>query len=205
MISIYLISNSCVSLCSAEIHLADLYRRHNQIDEAMSIYARLVGSYALDSAIGMKVRLEIAKLVIFEDYGTESDQQRVYSSLLDIKESASNVNECPEVLEILGYCSENGIGTSLNHDKAVEFYIDCVNMVGNEKCGLWEKQRCLCRLVNIYMEEKNYNSAFTYLEALKPNLDQMSQLPFQDAASQAHRMRYYFGKKQPKTHNSFVA
>jgi TPR repeat protein len=183
-------------LYSAVIDLADLYHRYNLIDEAMSIYARLIGRYPLDSTIGMEARLEAAKLVVFESFGIETDRQRAYSWLLEIKDKASTLSKCPEVLEIIGYCSENGIGTSMNRDKAIEYYLDCVNMV--EKYGHWEKQRCLCRLVNIYMEERNYRSAFAYLEVLKPNLDQMSQLPFLDATSQAHRMRYYFGKKQLK-------
>lgn len=142
------------------------------------------------------MRLEVAKLIIFNSYGTETDQRKIYSGLLEMKKNASILSECPELLEILGYCSENGIGTSLNHDRATELYLDCLNVAENtnEKSRHGGKQRCLCRLVNMYMEDKNYKSALIYLEVLRPELDQLSQLPFPDAISQAHRMKYYIGR-----------
>ncbi|KAK4509315.1 uncharacterized protein ATC70_007666 [Mucor velutinosus] len=183
----------------AVLDLADLYYRNEKIDETMLIYSELAISQEAQPSIIKKARIEAAKIVIFENYGNEQDQTKVHSWLLDIikQDSMRHLGELCEVHELLGYCAENGIGTDVNKDDAILFYMDCVN----ESCQQdqlqqykhWAKERSLCRLVYRHMDDKDYASAFMYLHMLKPSLERMGQLLSADASIQARRMKYFLG------------
>lgn len=175
-------------LFSAGLNLAELYYRNEMIQESLSVYHRLTETYSIQSNIGWKARLELAKLVVFENHTTETvDQNTVYTWLNQMQSKPEK--ELAQVFEILGYCSENGIGVTISKKDALRWYICCIE----QKEFDWAKQRSLCRLVNFYMDDQDYTSAFNYLQKLKPELDEMSQLS-EDASIQARRMKYYLGK-----------
>lgn len=155
------------------------------IEEALQVYRRLSETSTV-SNIRWKAKIELSKLIIFEGCGTEIDQAQVYSLLIQMQ---SKQQDLTQVYEILGYCSENGIGTEANKRASLDWYISCAN----QKEVDWAKQRSLCRLVNFYIDDQDYFSAFKYLQKLKPDLDDMSQLS-EDASIQARRMRYYLGR-----------
>lgn len=155
-------------------------------EEALNIYTRLTNAHSIQSTMGWKARLKFSKLIVFENRGTEKDRLQVYSWLMHMQSKRNK--PLAQVFEFLGYCTENGIGTTLDKDIALHWYISCVEAKEFD----WAKQRSLCRLVCYYMENKNYASAYFYLEILKPNLDDMSQLS-KDASIQARRARFFLG------------
>lgn len=185
---------------SAVLDLADLYYRNEKIDEAMLLYSELATSKQAQPFIIKKARIEAAKIVIFENYGNEQDQIKVHSWLLDIlkQENMRHLGELCEVLELLGYCAENGMGTNVNKDDAILFFADCVNEDQqqdqlHQQHRHWAKERSLCRLVYWHMDDKDYLTAFMYLNMLKPSLEKMGQLPSADASMQTRRMKYFLG------------
>lgn len=165
----------------------------------MLIYCELATLQKTEPFIVKKARIEAAKIVVFENYGNEKDQAKVHSWLLDIikqRDTKHLGGELCEAYELLGYCAENGIGTHVNKNDSVLFYLDCVNEENHvqlQQHKHWAKQRSLCRLVYKYMDEKSYPLAFTYLNMLKPSLDEMGRLLSADANFQARRMKYFMG------------
>lgn len=166
------------------MNLAELYYRNEMAKEALQVYRRLSETSSV-SNVCWKAKIELSKLIVFEGCGTEQDQVQVYSLLIQMQ---SKPQDLAQVYEILGYCSEHGIGTVANKQASLDWYISCTE----QKEIDWAKQRSLCRLVNFYIDDQDYFSAFKYLQKLKPNLDDMSQLS-EDASIQARRMRYYLG------------
>lgn len=163
----------------------------------MLIFSELATSEHAQSFIVKKARIEAAKIVVFENYGNEQNQIKVHSWLMNIikQENIKHLGELCEVYELLGYCAENGIGTKVNKNDAILFYIDCANeeeQDQHQRHKHWAKQRSLCRLVYTRMEEKDYQSAFMYLQMLQPSLEVMGQLPSADATTQTRRMKYFF-------------
>jgi TPR repeat protein len=175
------------------LDLAELYYKNDLLDESINVYSRLTETQDnIKSTIGWKSRLEMAKIIIFEtDESTSDQEQKLHSWLIEMAANTTpsfdNSDDLAEIYELLGYCSENGIGTIVDKKASENYYIACVEK-GDD--GVEAKQRSLCRLVDNYMEEeeeeKNYTAAFTYLEKVKPNLDQLS-------FHQARRMKYYLG------------
>lgn len=158
------------------------------MEDGLIVYHRLTDTYDIKSNIGWKARLMLSKLIIFEGVGTEKDQLKVYSWLMHMQLKRNK--PLAQVFELLGYCTENGIGTALDKDSALHWYISCTEAKEFD----WAKQRSLCRLVNYYMDSKDYSSAYVYLKTLEPDLDDMSQLS-EDAGIQARRIRYFLGTK----------
>ncbi|KAI7898368.1 uncharacterized protein BX663DRAFT_261178 [Cokeromyces recurvatus] len=202
---------------AAVLDLADLYYRNNMVRDTMNIYISLANSSNNMSYIANKAKIEAAKIVIFENYGKGADKKQAYVWLKDwlsfattekLHEDNTTKRLLVETYELLGYCSEHGIGTVVNKEEAIQYYIKCVDTeegkeeITNEgyssiqqhkKHQHWAKQRSLCRLVYHSMEKEDYRSAFVYLQLLKPDLDEMSKLQFSDAQYQARRMKYYIG------------
>ncbi|KAL9548085.1 hypothetical protein MBANPS3_005845 [Mucor bainieri] len=184
----------------AVLDLADLYYRNEKIDQAMLLYSEAATSTEAQPCIVKKARIEAAKMVIFENYGNTQDQIKVHAWLLDIlkQDDMRHLGELCEVHELLGYCAENGIGTDVNKDDAIVFYMDCVNQDCQQQGQQhqpkhWAKERSLCRLVYWHMDDKDYPSAFRYLSMLRPSLERMGQLPSADATMQTRRMKYFLG------------
>ncbi|KAI9246147.1 hypothetical protein EDC94DRAFT_627566 [Helicostylum pulchrum] len=168
----------------AGLNLAELYYRNEMVKEALQVYRRLSESSSVPN-ICWKAKIELSKLIVFEGCGTELEQAQIYALLIQMQ---SESQDLAQVYEILGYCSEHGIGTVANKQVSLDWYISCTDQKETD----WARQRSLCRLVNFYIDDQDYFSAFKYLQDLKPDLDDMSQLS-EDASIQARRMRYYLG------------
>ncbi|KAI7894148.1 uncharacterized protein EV154DRAFT_579951 [Mucor mucedo] len=170
----------------AALDLAELYCRNKMMEDALIVYTRLTEAYSIKSTTGWNARLKFSRMIIFEDGGTEKDQLKVYSWLMHMQYKRNK--PLAQVFEFLGYCTENGKGTAIDKDVALHWYISCVEAKEFD----WAKQRSLCRLVSYYMDQKDYASAYYYLEILKPDLDDMRQLST-DANIQARRVKYFLG------------
>lgn len=160
------------------------------VKEAQDVYYRLADRYTTDSLIGWNARLEMAKNVIYEGWGSESDQLRVYAWLINMQSGKVETRyDLPLVYEMLGHCAEFGIGTPVDRKQSLLWYEACVKEEGDD----WAVQRSLCRLAKDAMDKKRYKNAFEYLERIKPYLEEMCKLS-EDASMQACRMRYYIGE-----------
>lgn len=163
----------------------------------MKIYRDAAESTKME--IVKRARIGAARIVIYENYGDEQDKINVYHWLVEIITSAKDFpSGFSEVFELLGYCSENGIGAMKDKDAAIQFYIDSINENDGTDLEQLAKQRSLCRLIYNCMEQKNYLSAFNYLELLKPGFESLCQLKSADAKKHIRRMKYYFGKHLAK-------
>jgi TPR repeat protein len=167
--------------------------------ETMQIYTE-TANHGTHMGVVKKARVEAARIVIYEGYGDDHDKIQIYNWLTElITDRTKFPNGASEVFELLGYCLENGIGTMKDKDAAIQFYIDCINEDESKDLA---KQRSLCRLVYNCMEHRNYVSAYTYLELLKPSFDDLDKINSADARRHARCMKYYLGKHV--TRNSLI-
>lgn len=188
-----------VYLYSAALDLAELYYKNERIQDTVETYNRLVKENDLKSVIGWKARLALSKMIVFENQQgtttTVSNQQqlRVYSWMINMQSKKRKYykDDYPHIFEILGYCAEFGIGTPFDKKQSIKWYELCVAEEGDD----WAIKRSLCRLVNHYMDKKDYKTAHRYLNRLKPDLDDMCKLS-EDANKQACRMRYHLGNNK---------
>lgn len=141
----------------------------------------------------------MTKIVIFGNHGSESDRSKVHSQLKELVSTSttSTKNEdTAELLELLGYCAEHGIGTSINKKSAASYYISCISFFSSNDTVSQSKLRSLVRLVDLYMEEKQNNSALIYLHQMKPYFSELKDI------KESRRMKYYLGNVLQKFHAS---
>jgi hypothetical protein len=177
---------------SAGLDLADLYYRNRMMDDTLKVYLRLGDDHETCTNIGWKSRLGMAKIVIFEKGVLGSYRTKVHSWLMDMSTRSKNDRELAEVCELLGYCADYGIGTSTNKEESVHYYT-ASSSTSNDNHGDWStKQRSICRLADLHMEEKNYEYAFISLEKLKPNLEEAAIISEKEEIGH-RRMIFYLG------------
>ncbi|ORZ26096.1 hypothetical protein BCR42DRAFT_19597 [Absidia repens] len=189
-----LIQAEALGYQKARMAIAELYYRHKMWAEALASYISVAKSNVILKKPGWHARLAIANLLLVDDYDQDVDaanlMHEVFTWLSTMISQPTGDAVIMEPLELLGLCHELGKGTSRSISSAISYYKRVVNVSTDEMN--WIQERTRFRLVEYYMQTRDYALAWDHLQITKKHFHIMNH-KCKSSRTLARSARYYIG------------